>query len=178
MPPPVVIYRTVLKMADFDWGSVIGGVIGALVTGGAQIFSFHMGKRSAREELARRAESELFQVLYTCDRSLPILTVVESAAGSPNYYSERSRLAGPMLESLKEAEFTLVPQLTNVQLGERFGHFSQLCQKVSGSELAAQDIPRAVKLVREYGQHVRECIEAELKDKPLPPPVPVPSIGA
>lgn len=166
-------------MGAFDgfWGAVIGGLVGAVGTGSAQVWSFRKGRKTARDEQAHRAAGELLEVLHTCDRTLPTLRFTHNAPGSPLSYGQRLDIARPMLDLLNHADFTLIPLLTSTELGERFSQFSKLCERVSGPEVDAQDLDSAVKQIREYGTHIRTCLIAETDNKPLPPPATVPHIG-
>jgi hypothetical protein len=122
-------------------------------------------------------QGELLEVLLICDRNLLRLTVTESAANSPTTTARYRDFAQPMLDSLRRADFVLVPKLTNDQLSKRFGQFSLLCGKVSGTGVAAENLAAAVTRVREYSEHIRTCTQAELNGTPLPAPVAVPNIG-
>jgi hypothetical protein len=157
---------------DGFWGAVVGGVIGALGTGSAQIWSFRRGVKTSRVDQSHRAAAELLEVLHTCDQTLPMLPHTDSAPGSPLSYGERGDIARPMLEALDHAGFVIVPLLTDATLTARFERFEELCRHAASPNVDAQDIHHAVKGVREYGRHVRECLTTHLDDKPMPPEPP------
>jgi hypothetical protein len=153
---------------DGFWGAVVGGVIGALGTGAAQIWSFRRGVKTSRAEQSRNAAAALLEVVHECDRALRTLPYTESPAGSPLSYGERLDNAQPMLDALGYAEFVTVPLLTEPELAARFSRFAKLSRHVASPRVDAQDIHSAVKDVRFYCEHVRDCLTAHLQDQPTP----------
>jgi hypothetical protein len=147
---------------------VIGAVIGAVVTGTAQIWSFRMGNKTARASLSLNAARELFEVVHEAKDTLGLLPYTESPAGSPLSYGERLSTARPMLKALERAQFVTIPLLTDHEVARRFIQFARYCDHVSGPKVDAQDIPRAVREVAAYGDHVGECLDAHINGKPLP----------
>ena len=162
---------------DGFWGAVVGGVIGAVGTGAAQIWSFRRGIKTSRAEQSRNAAAGLLEVVHGCDRALGTLPYTESPAGSPLSYSERLDNAQPMLDALGHAKFVTVPLLTDPDLAARFSRFAKICRHVASPRVNAQDVRSAVKEVRLYGEHVRDCLTAYLHDE-LTPAEPVISIAA
>lgn len=147
---------------------IIGAAVGALVTGGAQIWSFRKGNESARASLSLNAARELLVVLHEARDTLRMLPNTESSAGSPLSYGERLSTARPMLSSLERAQFVIVPLLTDKEAVRRFTQFASYCDHVSSPKVDAQDIHQAVGEVMAYGDHVRECLDAHINGKPLP----------
>jgi hypothetical protein len=156
-------------MSEWDglWGAVLGGFIGAFGTGAAQVWSFHKGTKTSRENVGQKAAAELLDVVPFCNEALRTLPYVDHA-GAPLGYSERFSLAEPMHRRLSHAIFVLVPQLTSTDLAHRVRHFSDLCEHVSGSSVDQQDIHTAVRRVCSYGEHVGVCLSAYLDSRPLP----------
>ena len=76
-------------LLDGLWGATLGGVIGALGTGAAQIFSFRHGAKTSRAGQSHHAAAELLEVVHTCDRVLVTLPYTDNAAGSPLSYGDR-----------------------------------------------------------------------------------------
>jgi hypothetical protein len=146
---------------------IIGAAIGAFVTGGAQIWSFRMGNKTARAGLSLSAAHELLEVVYETKDTLRLLPHTESSAGSPLSYGERLSTARPMLRSLERAQFVTIPLLTDHEAARRFTQFVRYCDHVSSPKVDAQDIHRAVREVTAYGDHVGECLDAHINGKPL-----------
>jgi hypothetical protein len=157
---------------DGFWGAVVGGVIGAVGTGAAQIWSFRRGVKTSRTDQSHRAAAELLEVLHTCDETLRKLPYTENTPGSPLSYGERLDIARPILSALDRAGFVIMPVLTDKTLIEQFQGFDRLCRHAAGPRVDAQDIHRAVGDVRGYGEHVRECVAAHLDGRPMPPEPP------
>lgn len=147
---------------------IIGAAIGALVTGGAQIWSFRMGNKTARAGLSLNAAHELLEVVHEAKDTLRLLPHTESPAGSPLSYGERLGTARSMLRSLERAQFVTIPLLSDHEAARRFTQFVRCCDHVSGPKVDAQDIYRAVCEVIAYGDHVGECMDAHINGKPLP----------
>lgn len=147
---------------------IIGAAIGALVTGDAQIWSFRMGNKTARASLSLNAARELLEVVHEAKDTLRSLPHTESPDGSPLSYGERLSTARPMLSALERAQFVIIPLLTDHEVARRFTQFASYCDRVSGPEVDAQDIHRAVRKVTAYGDHVGECLDAYINGKPLP----------
>lgn len=101
---------------DGFWGAVVGGVIGAVGTGAAQIWSFRRGVRASRTDQSHRAAAELLEVLHTCDETLRKLPYTENTPGSPLSYGERLDIARPMLSALDRARFVIEPVLADKAL--------------------------------------------------------------
>lgn len=87
----------------------------------------------------------------------------------PTHVKHQLSKAKPMLDTLRHAEFVVIPLLTDATLSSRFGRLSTLCEWVAGPYVDAQEIHEVVEQVQAYGRHIRECLTAHLDDKILPP---------
>jgi hypothetical protein len=147
---------------------IIGAAIGALVTGGAQIWSFRMGNKTSRASLSLNAARELLEVVHEAKDTLRLLPHTESPADSPLSYGERLSTARPMLKALEHAQFVTVPLLTDPEVARRFTQFASYCDHLSGPIVGAQDIHQAVREVVAYGDHVGQCLDAHINGRSLP----------
>ena len=68
-------------------GPAFGGLLGGLITGGAQLWSFRKGKQVARAERGYRAAADLLEDVYFCTRELRKLTATQVPPGSPLSYA-------------------------------------------------------------------------------------------
>jgi hypothetical protein len=147
----------------------IGGLIGALFTGGAQLLSFYLGRRSARSDLSLTAAGQLLGVIYSSFATLLVLPHTDSPAGSPLSYGERHRTAQPMLDELNRARFTILPLVKDGELARRFGRYAELCEHISSTYVDAEAIHRATDQVKQYGRSLGDALSAHINRRPLPP---------
>lgn len=148
----------------------LGALVGALITGSAQIWSFRAGLKSARGDLSLNAARDLLEVVHSSRVILQQLPYTESPAGSPLSYGERLDKARPMREALEHAQFAIVPLLTDREVARILKQFADYCEFISGPRVDAEHIRYAVDQVMRYGDHVRDCLDAHINKKPLPSP--------
>jgi hypothetical protein len=147
----------------------LGALVGAVITGGAQIWSFRVGNKTARTGLSLDAARQLLEVVHESKDTLRLLPYTDNAAGSPLSFTERFDRSRPMRDALNHAQFAVVPLLTDPEAGRRFNQFASYCEHVSGPYIGAQDIQSAVEAVMEYGDHARACLTAHINKTALPP---------
>lgn len=148
----------------------VGALVGALITGSAQIWSFRAGNKTARVDLSLGAARDLLEDVHFSISVLRLLPYTDNLAGSPLSYGERLRNAQPMRDRLAHALFATVPLLTDPKVGQVFTQFADYCTHVSGPTVGAQDIHRAVKEVIRYANFVHGCLSAHINKEPLPQP--------
>jgi hypothetical protein len=156
------------QLLDGSIGAAVGGIIGAVGTSAAQIWSFRQGKRSARVGQSVSAAADLLNTLYAAKDTLRLLPYTEAAAGSPLSYGERGDRARPMLDELRHATFVKVPLLTDRELASRFRMFLAICEYTASTRVDASDIHEAVKEAGAYADHLRACLVAHIDETPIP----------
>lgn len=155
----------------------LGGLLGAVIIGAAQIWSFQPGRKDARASQSVNAARELLAVVYQSIQVLKLLPHTDSAPGSPLSYGERLGRAQPMHDALAQALFVRVPLISDKELARRFREFARLCEHVAGPEVNAEDIYKVVATAEAYGDYVRASLAAHIDSQPLPteqhPDIPV-----
>jgi hypothetical protein len=146
----------------------IGALLGALITGAAQIWAYYRGRKDARADQSLNAARELLVTVHESIQILRLLPHTSNPAGSPLSYGERLATSRPMRDAQERAIFVTVPLITDAELARRFREFTRICDHVSGPHVDAKDIHEAVRDAEAYGNHVRECLIAHLDSKPLP----------
>jgi hypothetical protein len=149
-------------------GPIIGGIIGAVAVGTAQIWSFRRGKQSARADQSVSAAADLLSTLYAAKDTLRLLPYTEAPAGSPLSHRERGDRARPMLDELRRAVFVTVPLLTDRELARRFRLFLTTCQFIASSSVDASEVHEAVKEADMYADHLGACLAAHIDETPIP----------
>lgn len=146
----------------------LGGLLGAVIIGAAQIWSFQPGRKDARASQSVNAARELLAVVYQSIQVLKLLPHTDSAPGSPLSYGERLGRAQPMHDALAQALFVRVPLISDKELARRFREFARLCEHVAGPEVNAEDIYKVVATAEAYGDYVRASLAAHIDSQPLP----------
>jgi hypothetical protein len=155
------------QLLDGSIGAVIGGIIGAVGTGAAQIWSFCQGKKSSRANQSVSTAADLLGTLYAAKDTLRLLPYTEAAASSPLSYGERGDRARPMLDELRRAAFVKVPLLTDRELARRFRLFLAICEFAASTSVDASEVHEAVKEADAYADHLRACLEAHIDGTPI-----------
>ena len=70
------------QLLDGSIGAVIGGIIGAIGTGAAQVWSYRQGKKSARTDQSIATATDLLCTLYATKDTLRLLPYTEHAAAA------------------------------------------------------------------------------------------------
>jgi hypothetical protein len=156
------------QLLDGSIGAVIGGIIGAVGTGAAQIWSLRQGKKSARADQSISAAADLLNILYAAKDMLKLLPYTEAAAGSPLSYGERGDRARPMLDELRRAAFVKVPLLTDRELAHRFRLFLAICEYTASTSVDASEVHETVKQADAYADHLHACLVAHIDETPIP----------